>query len=303
MSYEKQIFSKGQVLKADDLNKMSEGIVNKLEFVDVEALPTENVDENSVYRTITYDFELYSTVKQYNDEVIPVLQPRFYFEIVDELPETGVAYETRLIEDEVFYTYYDKSNDDLYVYSETEGWVNAITLIDGNMGGDVFNPTIITDKAQATEELIYVLQNTIYQYFVYKNGIWQELVTKESIEAILPVQQRLYEHTITVGPGSLVSSQLTSCKDFRFYMTFYRGTMFDYELMYQMGSLSQLWGYDDEGNRKDVIYSVSGYVITNDNTTVSIDTLRFTSDNKTYLSGYDITLPAYGISGVINTIF
>lgn len=40
MSYEKQIFSKGQVLKADDLNKMSEGIVSKCEIVDVDELPS-----------------------------------------------------------------------------------------------------------------------------------------------------------------------------------------------------------------------------------------------------------------------
>ena len=39
MSYEKQIFSKGQVLTADALNKMSEGIASKCSIIDVDKLP------------------------------------------------------------------------------------------------------------------------------------------------------------------------------------------------------------------------------------------------------------------------
>lgn len=40
MSYEKQIFSKGQVLTADALNKMSEGIASQCSIIDVDKLPT-----------------------------------------------------------------------------------------------------------------------------------------------------------------------------------------------------------------------------------------------------------------------
>ena len=80
MAYNKQTFSPGQTLMAEDLNTMSEGIASKLEFVDVEALPKNYWKGTAVPNSGTLS-AFYANFNLSDDEITELLSKLTYTEI------------------------------------------------------------------------------------------------------------------------------------------------------------------------------------------------------------------------------
>lgn len=219
MAYNKQTFSPGQTLMAEDLNKMSEGIVNKLEFVDVETLPTENVDENSVYRIPKLnDLDIYSYIDDdtegsyilINMKDAPNLMGATSIKIVDELPETGPDFMSGVTFGSLF-VYYDISQDDVYVFSgeysyELSGgmlpineWITfeeAFTVL-GEPMEVIFVDSMQDIPAYDGTSTIYAVRVYFDKYYVYKDGKWIELVTSDTAKEYIP-EKHLYEWSVSI---------------------------------------------------------------------------------------------------------
>lgn len=118
MSYIKQIFEKGQTLMAEDLNKMSEGIVSKCEIVEVNELPKLAQPESCYVYHKSYGIN--SIEGMISVTVINV----------DTLPEAGIQPSAT-----TWTAYYNASDKKLYIYGDIESngvevWTDFGTLGD-----------------------------------------------------------------------------------------------------------------------------------------------------------------------------
>ena len=171
MSYKKQDFVDGQVLEAEHLNHIEEGLKaleengGSVTIVDCATLPTENVNENAFYRLVSGKFVL-------NQMEVAT----YVCQCVDVLPEVG-----ELVMDESqmrMFFYYNNADGLLYGYFNDTlatnigvpgtGWYDVTMLFGDEWGGVITS----MDDDPDDGKLRLLLSYKIYHH---KGGSWTSL--------------------------------------------------------------------------------------------------------------------------------
>lgn len=190
-------------------------------IIDVTELPTENIDENSIYRmrknAYTY-FPLTGEINAIDGNPVELIT-------VDTLPEVGIDYlrsEDGIV---MIFTGYHRLSDNsiwLYLPADLNGgnaqWVN----------GELSEPPIhiVPYESEAVDTgMVYVIYNSNYTYHIYKDGIWTELVSKDYVDTRACAKSRafqsldlmfnwIYEHpeislpvVVSSGAGTLTNDE------------------------------------------------------------------------------------------------
>lgn len=142
-------------------------------IIDVAGLPTENINEQALYR-LSAD-NVYSLFNGAKDNVGggPVS-----WCIVDTLPEVGEAVTDA--NNSFGKLYYQKQDGIVYGYltAELSGssamWLPADSLISALLGSDMFGGYIAEDSQATDSTKIYVVHNISYSFYHYKDG-WHKV--------------------------------------------------------------------------------------------------------------------------------
>lgn len=137
-------------------------------IIEVDELPTENIDENSVYKTIT-TFEDLIIVDETTMSFKEIYGESICFYYAKTKPTENIQ-ETILSSDDgtfIINLYYVADEDAVFYY-ENENWVNF-----SEEAGNLYNGTII-DVSQVTAVGYYVLVGITYHQ--YLNDTWKNYV-------------------------------------------------------------------------------------------------------------------------------
>lgn len=163
-------------------------------IIDVTALPTENIDEQSIYRLTTEGAEIYmldgGSVTLYGAtlETIMGVKPNIVTYVVDELPETLTPPDVATY---TFYFYIVESTGIAW-FDSGEGAMTASTLFGGGMDKGWSD-----DVYAETEEGIYTVRTKTQTLHTNKDGEWTELVSKEYVDkAIAQVNTEVIPFTV-----------------------------------------------------------------------------------------------------------
>ena len=163
MSYEKLGFISNQILKAEHLNHMEDGIANAggAGIINVVELPTENIREDVFYRSLKGTFVLNRDKVSY-----------FTCRCVQNLPEIG---EPVTFDMENFVFYYNAQDGDVYGYATAElaqsaglsaGWY-PITLY-AQIGEFTWGGVITEIMHDPQDDAFRLLLDK--DYYIYQNG-------------------------------------------------------------------------------------------------------------------------------------
>lgn len=146
-------------------------------IIDVDALPTENINESVFYRRAE------SAYSVFNGEKNTLFGAPVSFVIVDALPSVGEPTTDDVGSPTYWKFYYDKTTAQYYAYVTTDligfdDWVTASEVM-GNFGLSA----VVAEEGDATNEA-----DTLYLFssppgiFVYNGEAWEQYVTDKELE-------------------------------------------------------------------------------------------------------------------------
>ena len=155
------------------------GSCDKPHVIEVDELPTENIDESAVYlcggKYYKYVEEL-TDVLYYEDgmdEALPIAvvfgfdASAFSYQYVQTKPTENIAVS---VFDQEFHLYYVEDENDLFVYGDFEETGECTWLSFSNALGGVSFHGFVNDASEATENGLYALGGQGWRAYVYASG-------------------------------------------------------------------------------------------------------------------------------------
>lgn len=193
------------ILGYGNLNISSDSIIN------VEELPTEDINSNSIYCLKSYKPEMLLS-----ETCLQLFGGSNPFNVIyaEDLPENIEDIGVNNVENGQIILYYSKSANNLYIYVNEEdatelgelgiesGWTLAIPLLQ-TMGLNFVFKGVIYDKSEAdftsTEADMYIMYLLFTEnnnkYYLYDKE-WVELIDSRNINEYLPEEKHLYSYEV-----------------------------------------------------------------------------------------------------------
>lgn len=153
-------------------------------IIDVTELPTDGVDEQSIYRVANTTAQLLmhgdGECIDFGAALAEESNATIVYIVCDQLPSTFVP--TVMSEGETATVYVVRSTGEMYISTDGTSAVPLLTALGlAGTGIEVYEfKGLVSSTDEITEDGLYTLIIESYTYHGYKNGVWTELSNSES---------------------------------------------------------------------------------------------------------------------------